>query len=377
VGIKRMIVAVLLGTVLVAQGIEVPRWQQAEPGYNWSFPRDLYAHSEYKTEWWYVTGHLAAVDEADSELAFQLTFFRIGIQEPDSLSTQSAWRADDLVMAHAALMDSKTGEHIFSEVVWRATPFLGGFGDVGDSTLAWCQAPPGTDAQWRLEYQDGEFLLSVEDARQDLKYDLRCRPTQEPVLHGESGYSRKSEDGKAASLYFSQTRMEVSGTVDRKGRAVPVTGESWLDREMFTSTLGEGQKGWDWLSLQLDDGRELMLYRLLAEDGSADYAMGTMVGPDGKVTLLTEKEWQLKPTSYWTSPETEARYPVAWSLDVPGRDVSMDLEAMIPEQENVSKLTGIHYWEGAVRAKERGNQSQTGRGFVEMTGYGKGSRPPV
>ena len=63
----------------------------------------------------------------------------------------------------------------------------------------------------------------------------------------------------AGSLYFSETRLQVDGEVLRGQELVRVGGEAWLDREIFTSTLGDDQRGWDWLSLQLDDGRAVGL----------------------------------------------------------------------------------------------------------------------
>jgi predicted secreted hydrolase len=373
----------LLGWVLVVSGLtgqaaEAPTWRQAAPGYRWSLPRDLYAHPEYKTEWWYITGHLQTIDtEVPTELAFQLTFFRVGLQPDQPDTSGSAWRTSDLIMAHAAVTDPSGKGHTFSEVIWRATPFLGGFGAPGDTTLAWCRAPAGTDDRWSLAYQDGVFRLQVHDVRQGLRYALECTPQQPPVFHGEDGFSPKSADGSAASLYFSQTRMEVSGTVDRDGRPVAVRGQSWLDREIFTSTLGSGQQGWDWLALQLDDGRELMLYRLLTPDGAVDFALGTLIEQDGTTTKLPADQWHWQAREYWTSPRTTSRYPIAWTLSVPDLQLELELEAVLPDQENVSPRTGIHYWEGAVKARLKNGKAGVGRGFVELTGYGEGSRPPV
>ena len=354
-----------------------PQWRQAAPGYVWEFPRDLHAHPDYKTEWWYITGHLQTQDEDAASLGFQLTFFRIGIQPTPAGTSGSNWSTSNLVMAHAALTDSASGKHLFSEVIWRTNSLLGGFGAPGDSVLAWCQAPPGTADRWTLNHVDGSYHLQVRDDEQQLAFDLICEPTRQPVFHGEGGFSPKSADGRTGSLYFSQPRMQVSGTALQNGQMKPVRGQSWLDREIFTSTLGEGQKGWDWLSLQLGDGRELMIYRLLAADGTADFALGTLVERGGNSTSLPSDQWILTPDDHWTSPETGARYPVSWRLQVPSANLDLVLEAVMPDQENVSPRTGIHYWEGAVRALDRQSGQPAGRGFVEMTGYGEGSRPPV
>lgn len=350
-------------------------WTSAARGYDWHFPTDLAAHRDYKTEWWYITGHLQPDGDEDAEpLAFQLTFFRVGLRQ--AAADSSAWSPTDLVMAHAAVGDPATERHIFGEVIRRATPFLGGFGAPGDSVLAWCRAPSGTDAAWSLKHQNGAFTCTVQDDRRGLGYHLTCRPTRPRIFHGDGGFSPKTPGGDSGSLYFSRTRMETTGTVLRHGENVPVTGTAWLDREIFTSTLGSHQVGWDWFALNLDDGTDLMLYRLRDKDGQIDFSLGTRLHPDHSQESMTPDKWTLEPREFWESPETGSRYPVRWQLELAGRAEPIVLEALFPEQENVSDLTGIHYWEGAVRVETPAGE-KLGQGFVELTGYGEGSRPPV
>ena len=358
-------------------------WLRAQPGYAWSFPRDHYAHPGYRTEWWYLTGHLQPLDApAGSEpVAFQFTLFRVGLAVGVPANATSAWRADNLVMGHAAVTDAAAGRHIFSETLWRAAAGLGGFGAPGDTTLAWCLSPPGTPGTWSIALVDGAFTVQARDDRRGLGFSLRCASPTPPVLQGPGGFSPKDAGGKAGSLYYSLPRLSVTGALRRDGRDVAVTGEAWLDREIFTSTLGAGQTGWDWVSLQLADGRNLMLYRLRAADGSIDFALGSLADAGGAVTALPRGSWSLEPLRSWTSAVTGATYPVDWRLRVPDAALDVELRAVLDDQENVSTRTGVHYWEGGVRvvapagAPDAG--ARRGRGFVELTGYGEGSRPPV
>lgn len=366
----------LVLAALTAAGESGPEnWLKAAPGYRWSFPRDLAAHPDYKTEWWYLTGHLDPGDGGEA-MAFQITFFRVGLTRQPPAQEKSAWATGDLVMAHAAVLDPATG-HVFSEVVRRATPFLGGFGAPGDERLAWCRAPAGTDADWSLDFHEGQYRLRARDDRRGLRFDLRCGPGKPRVFHGPGGFSPKTADGTSGSLYFSETRLPVQGEVARGQEVVPVTGEAWLDREIFTDTLASGQRGWDWTALQLVDGRELMLYRLRGTKGGDDFSLGTLVERDGSTRTLSAEEWSWEPGRTWTSPRTGSEYPVDWRLRVPSAGLDLELEAIVPEQENVSEQTGIHYWEGAVRVRSAGDNGAAGRGFIELTGYGEGSRPPV
>jgi predicted secreted hydrolase len=364
-------------------------WRRAGPGHDWSFPRDHHAHPGYRTEWWYLTGHLRDRDApADAEpCSFQFTLFRIGLDPGWRLgsagvdSAASAWRAANLVMGHAAVTDPAAGRHVFSEALWRAAGGLGGFGAPGDTLLAWCLAPPGTAGTWSLALVDGAFMVRAHDARRGLSFDLSCASPREPVLQGDGGFSPKDATGTAGSLYYSLPRLSVTGMLRRGDRDVPVAGSAWLDREVFTSTLAEGQSGWDWVSLQLDDGRDVMLYRLRRPDGTVDFALGSVSRPGATPSPLPAGSWTLEPLATWTSAATGAAYPVDWRLRVPGQAIDLELRATLDDQENVSARTGVHYWEGAVRAVVPAGSPAAGRllgrGFVELTGYGEGSRPPV
>lgn len=389
------VVAALAGAGASTPAVGAAAWRRAAPGHPWSFPRDHYAHPGYRTEWWYVTGHLSPLEgqgRDEEPCAFQFTLFRVGLDPgwtpaasaADSAGdapAASAWRADNLVMGHAAVADPRAGTHVFAEALWRAAAGLGGFGAPGDSLLAWCLAPPGTPGTWSIALDGDAFEVRARDDRSGLRFDLRCAGGGAPVLQGPGGYSPKDATGAAGSLYYSLPRLEVTGTLRRDGRDVAVRGQAWLDREVFTSTLGAGQAGWDWVSLQLDDGRCLMLYRLRDAAGRVDFALGSVSRPGGATSPLPQGDWQLEPLGTWASPATGAEYPVDWRLRVPGEGLDVELRALLPDQENVSRRTGVHYWEGAVRIVAPpgtpGAGRALGRGFVELTGYGEGSRPPV
>ena len=82
---------------------------------------------------------------------------------------------------------------------------------------------------------------------------------------------KASGDGHA-SHYYSMTRLETTGEFFADGKSQSFRGESWFDHEWATNQLAPGQVGWDWLSVQFDDGTELMLYQMRLENGAADPA---------------------------------------------------------------------------------------------------------
>lgn len=371
----RVVTVVLFLVASFALAAEIGEWRQAGPGHAWSFPQDHYAHPGFKTEWWYVTGQLTGPDHR--RLGYQFTLFRVGIL-PQAPVLDSDWSASDLVMGHVAITDLAAGTHTFSEILFRAVPGLGGFGAPGDSVLAWGRAPAGTPGRWEFRWHpDDRFALSAHDHRQGLALELDLTPLRPLSLQGPGGFSVKDPARETGSLYYSYTRLATRGVVVSGGDTLRVEGLSWLDREIFSSELAAAQVGWDWFSLQLDDGRDLMLYQLRDAAGAIHAASGTLVEPAGEVVYLARGDWRLEPTRTWRSPQTGGEYPVAWRLTVPAAALDVTVEAVLDDQENLSRrMPGLVYWEGAVAARGLGGEVVVGRGYAELTGYG-GNRLPM
>lgn len=373
------------GAILFAGASEAPprpsgesgptaAWKAASPGYRWSFPADHWARAGYRLEWWYFTGHLGAVDQPDRRFGYQFTFFRIGLL-PEWPDLRSGWTATDLIMGHAALGDLAAGRHHFSELVYRAVPLLGGFGEFPDPVLAWSRAPAGTDGDWSLRWNGAGFDLSMRDDLLGIGFDLITRPRKRLVFQGPGGFSRKAAAG-AASQYYSFTRLATEGTVNIGGESFRVDGDSWMDKEFSTSHLAADQVGWDWFSLQLGDGREVMLYLVRDRAGGTDFASGTVVSPAGSPAYLTAADWRLRATGRWRSPETGSGYPSGWELDIPAEGLRLRITPVMEDQENRSRIVpDLHYWEGAVDLTGPAGEP-LGRGYVELVGYGPNNTVP-
>jgi len=344
-------------------------WKIAVPDYAWSFPQDHWARQGYKTEWWYFTGHLES--EQGRRFGYQFTFFRVGLL-PKKPALKSDWAVNHLIMGHAAVSDLETGRHFFSEVLYRATPLLGEFGAYPDTLLAWSRGPVGTPEKWTLSWNGAAFDFGAVDAELGLRFSLRTKPVKPLIFQGPNGYSKKGVGDSAASQYYSFTRLATEGSVRLGDETFVVTGESWMDKEFGSNQLDANQVGWDWFSLQMNDGREVMLYVLRDQTGAVDYARGTLVSVDGKARYLDREAFEIDVTDYWTSAQTDATYPAGWVVVVDG--VRLEIQPEMNRQENVGRLVGsLFYWEGAVKVLQNGKQ--IGQGYVELTGYGKGSVP--
>jgi predicted secreted hydrolase len=350
-------------------------FQQARPGYRYLFPRDHGSHPAFQTEWWYYTGHLHAAD--GRRFGYELTFFRRGLRRTDqphqdsaSSQKQSRWRINDLYLAHFALTDLSERRFHYAEKISREG--LGKAGADQGRLRVWID-------QWSAampEGSNGTHRLTA--AMEDYGIELALSPAKPPVIHGSQGVSRKGSKPKEASHYYSLTSLATTGTLTVKGEPIPIRGQSWMDHEFGSGELSAELVGWDWFSLQLTTGEELMWYRLRREDGLADPASsGTWVGADGRNVPLTTEAIRLDELDRWTSPQSHAHYPSRWRVSSEALDLTLNVEPLLSDQELITRRsTRVTYWEGAVHITGtlRG-KPVTGQGYVELTGYAARYQP--
>jgi predicted secreted hydrolase len=351
-------------------------WKIARPDYAWSFPRDHWAHRGYHMEWWYFTGLLEPVNEPGRLFAYQFTVFRIGIA-PDQPALAPEWAPTDLLMGHAAISALSENEHRFGDLIYRENGMVCQFRGPPDEIIAWSLAPQGTDGWWLLQWNGDGFDFAMKDDEHAMAFRLSTRPSKPLVLHGSNGYIRKGRSRTAGSQYYSFTRLLTEGTLTFDGETWGVRGTSWMDKEFGSSQVTEQQVGWDWFSLQLDDGHDLMLYLMRRKEGSDSYRTGTLVAADGKAHYLKASEWSVCSTDFWMSPITKVTYPMRWTVKLSFERLYLDVVPEFPDQENLSHIQGIpSYWEGAVRVFGPDGKP-VGRGYVELTGYGENNRPAI
>ncbi len=372
-GQAALLILLLLPGAATAQNPPA-QYRAASPGYTYSFPRDHFNHPDFQTEWWYYTGNVKSA--SGQTFGFQMTFFRQAVRRSATpiAPMDSPWVIEDLYLAHAALSDLSGGKFHHSERLNRAGP-----GIAGVST------EPGRiwNGNWQVLWEGNRQTLEAVAEQWTLRLTLDSR--KPPVIHGQQGISQKAPGPGQASHYISLTRLAAAGTIEIGGKAYAVQGTAWMDHEFFTHPLAPEQVGWDWLSLQLDDQTELMLFRLRRRDGSLDpYSAATYVDVSGKPRHLSARDFTLRPiegraNDKWTSPATGAIYPIRWQVTVPSLALELEVSTRLPQQE-MTTTGGLvpNYWEGAVEISgTRGNSAGnslvtspvTGAGYLEMTGY--------
>jgi predicted secreted hydrolase len=333
----------------------------ATPGYTYRFPFDHGAHRAFRTEWWYYTGHLTT--SGGRRFGYELTFFRRGIPPGRQKTLPSRWTIDHLYLAHFALTDIEGGRFHYAEK--RSRTGLGKAGAETERLHVWID-------RWRTEgsLQSDEQRLQAGSA--DFSIDLTVLPAKAPVVHGTGGISLKGAAPGQASHYYSLTRLTTKGTVTLGKQRYEVTGTSWMDHEFGSADLGPDLVGWDWFSIQLDNGYELMWYRLRHADGSTDpVSSGTLVAPDGHSVTLALADVQDESFGTWTSPASGGQYPLRWRMRIRTPDIALEIVPLLDDQElRTSRSTQVTYWEGAMSVSGTfAGRAVSGQGYLELTGY--------
>ncbi|CAA9525159.1 MAG: AttH component of AttEFGH ABC transport system [uncultured Thermomicrobiales bacterium] len=308
-------------------------------------PQDEAPHDAL-IEWWYYTGHLFAPD--GTRYGFEQVFFK---GQPGAIAGY---------VGHVAVTDGARGRFVYDQ---RIGPAAG-------------VSRPGPGFNLRLD----DWAMAGSEGRDRLVgsvpgygFALDLEATKPATLHDGDGYIEYGNG--TASYYYSRTRMAVSGQLTVDGERVPVTGEAWFDKQWGDfRTFSQG--GWDWFALQLDDGSDLMLYLIRGPDGAVGIADGSIVAPDGTLTVLERDDFSIVATDEWTSPETGVTYPVGWTVSLPRHDLDLTVTPTIPNQElDTRDTTRVIYWEGeATVAGTRAGKAITGLGYVELTGYAEFGR---
>jgi len=354
-----------------------PRFCKALPGFQFEFPRDHFSHPCFRTEWWYFTGNLS--DPNGRRFGFELTFFREGVENP--YVNPSRWRVDDLYLAHFAVSDIAAGRFSYSDRLHRAGIEMAG-------------ADPSQGRIWNGDWSatlDGRaWLLEAasdgpSEAGQRIRLELN--PLRPPVIQGRDGVSQKAAGEGNASHYYSLTRLATSGVLETAGSSFEVSGLSWMDHEFSTNQLQPDQVGWDWVSLQLDDGTDWMFFQLRRRvapggeaggDASGDaggekdpHSAGSVSLPDGTAVQLSAADFEMTPLDQWRSPHSGGHYPIRWRIQVPSQGLDVTVSAAMEDQELITQeTTGVTYWEGSSLARgTRNGIALQGRGYLEMTGY--------
>lgn len=317
----------------------------------WSFPRDHGSHIEFKTEWWYFTGHL---DSKNGTYGFELTFFRFSGESGTDIDSE--WFPEQFYLTHFTVTDEENNSFYKYEKINRDS--LGLAGSSSETLNVW-------NGLYRAKLV-GE-IIEISVVNPEIELVLSLKPRTGVILNGDYGLSRKGPGSGEASYYYSMPRLLGKGELIINGKKTKITNASvWMDREFFTIPESVNS-GWDWFAIQLEDGASLMVYRLRNNKGEmSPYSSGTYVDPAGNTKILGPDQFTLTPLFFWESEDTGIKYPIHWKISIPSLGIDIRSEATMENQELVlEKFLNMSYWEG--RSKVTGTHK--GRAYMELVGY--------
>ena len=292
-------------------------------------------------EWWYFNGLLT--DDRGQEYSFHYVTFQ---------SEATGGAVPHLLQA--SLGDHTAGNHLTGEQVIL---------DSLDSDAT------GIDIAvngWEMQGDGQSYNLEFD--LEGYSLDLEAVAVRPPTLHHGVGLVSLGPAGD--TFYYSRTRLDLTGRITVNGQQSPITGVAWMDHQ-WGDEISQ-RVGWDWASVQLDDGSDLMVVMVWDPSDRTPFAgYGTLVSPDGSVLTLEQDDVSITSSEVWTSPVTGIEYPSGWTLTIPSLDLRLDLEPVLVDSEFAgSRYTPAVYWEGEVRISgTRNGQTVGGRGFVELVGY--------
>lgn len=308
-------------------------------------PQDEGAH-ENLTEWWYYTGHFNGAQ--GQQYGFEFVVFQV-------------LRSDlpPLFASHFAISDITHKSFTYDQrrvMLPQDKPKKPGVQvGVGD---------------WTIQGLNGHDRLQASMKDYAIKLDLNS--VKPLTLHNGNGLISYGLGGY--SYYYSRTRMEVSGTLTDHGQPIHVSGLAWMDHQ-WGNFLTQGKSGWDWYSIQLNNGTDVMVYFIHDDKGNVISTYASAIDKEGKDTILPASAIQNTPLGRWTSPRTGIIYPSGWHISIHDPRLNIDLTVIpqLKDQELVTtRSTGNIYWEGAVEiTAQQAGKALTGQGYVELTGYTK------
>lgn len=367
-----------------------------------SLPSDHESHPDFQLEWWYLTFVLTS--DTGEELGLQYTLFRFNTDSRgDQQHAKSHWANTQQWMGHASLHTKN--RHYFEErfaagkvgnAYVKRQPFTAVIDDwqwkstatnnskeaasesngMFPSSLLFTFGNEKKNAKSNVVAMNAALPTATSPSSQytidnnAVSVSLNLSATGPFIKHGDNGYSKKTEDGRLRSYYYSQPFIQANGTVNIEGKTLKVSGKGWFDHE-WTSHLANSQAmGWDWFSLHLDDGSKLMAFRMHASTGRSKneknevYTTASYITTEGIKETIDQASISITPVKYETikSGETNRTVPTAWQIRIPKKNINATVAAFKKNQWNDSLFP---YYEGRVKI----SGSHSGSGFMELTGY--------
>lgn len=176
---------------------------------------------------------------------------------------------------------------------------------------------PGGEDRWCSVGTDFSSKLSAIDDAGKFALALDLTNTKVPYEAGGIGYLPFADSGWFS--YYSLTRMRAGGTLRLGAETVSVSGIGWFDHQwgdfFVTPFRNRMLEEYEWMSVQLDSGDELMLTTVWNPDETSPSVEA--FGGAGLITAAGEfrriiGNQDFTRTRFWRSPKQGAVYSAGW-----------------------------------------------------------------
>ena len=308
------------------------------------FPKDGLPHKSV-IEWWYFNGHL--YDKKGNKYAFMSCLFKTDPKKT-SIPLVEKIPTREVYFSHSLLSDINK-----KKVVAHTNPIsILSKDSLTKKRLFINYLNPSVTGYVNNEISEIE-LFKYRVKNED--FDLILKSRKRPLMHNGKGFfivKRKKVH------YYSLTDMDVEGIVRLNGKSIEVKGKAWMDHEWASFP---GEKKWNWFSIQLDDGMELMI-----QDYNNQENVYVGIMHKNQKTEFAD-DLVLMPMKEWKSRLTGARYPIEWKILVPSKNIELNVTALLKNQEVI--FGSLNYWEGPTSISGKINEKKVrGNGFMELAG---------
>lgn len=306
-------------------------------------PKQELPHPKNSLEWWYLTGFLT--DEHGRTYGVEYVFFHF--YTLDKISR---------VMVNVALSVPEDSSFYYDYTIKPTKNYLPQQFPLNFSL---------NNYHW--EGKEGNYTVQAQMKKHPVGFKLTTQSTQAPILHGDSGYVYYGDIADAG--YYSYSRLNTQGELYLKGDTLKVTGLFWYDRQWNCGAVSPMKVSWDWMSIHLNNGSDLMIYRVKDPKKNKTIYGGTY--RDSVSTYaLSDTSIYLSTNKYWKSPKSKKSYPLSWNIELSDIDAKLNLQAMFPNQELTvgQGFQRISYWEGMCTVTGTIKQKNvSGNAYLEMT----------
>lgn len=250
---------------------------------------------------------------------------------------------------------------------------------------------PGGEDRWVGVGQDFSSRLSAIDDAGKFAVELDLTNTKMPYEAGGIGYLPFADSGWFS--YYSLTRLRADGVLRLGTESIPVAGLGWFDHQwgdfFVTPFRNRMLEEYEWMSLQLDSGAELMLTTVWNPDESSPsveaFGGAGLITADGGFKRIIGNQ-DFTRTRFWRSPSQGVVYSAGWRFRAPEWDTDLEivprhadqLTPLVDDAANLwlraaSALTGGlanrlgSFWEGSCRVTGTcQGRPVTGVAFAEL-----------